>query len=128
MSTGHEKRLRGCGAGPADERASPEPGPLRFQFLFAYLGCAGLATAAQASLVAVSGGCSLAVVSSLLIAVASLPAEHSLQSTASALWLTGLAALRQVGSSQTRDRTHVPCTGGQILNHWTTREVPEPGT
>ena len=29
-----------------------------------------------------------------------------------------------MGSSQTRDRTHVPCTGRWILNHWTTREVP----
>ena len=27
-------------------------------------------------------------------------------------------------SSPTRDRTHVPCIGRQILNHWTTREVP----
>ena len=26
-------------------------------------------------------------------------------------------------SSWTRDGTHVPCTGRQILNHWTTREV-----
>ena len=23
-----------------------------------------------------------------------------------------------------RDRTHIPCVGRQILNHWTTREVP----
>jgi len=28
-----------------------------------------------------------------------------------------------VASSQTRDRTHVPCIGWWILNHWTTREV-----
>ena len=27
-------------------------------------------------------------------------------------------------TSQTRDRTRVPCTGRQILNHWTTREPP----
>ena len=27
-------------------------------------------------------------------------------------------------SSQTRDQTHVPCIGRQILNHWTTKEVP----
>jgi len=27
-------------------------------------------------------------------------------------------------SSLTRDRTLVPCVAGQILNHWTTREVP----
>ena len=27
--------------------------------------------------------------------------------------------------SQTRDQTHVPCIGRQILYHWTTREVPK---
>ena len=27
-------------------------------------------------------------------------------------------------SSPTRDWTHVPCIGSQVLNHWTTREVP----
>ena len=29
-----------------------------------------------------------------------------------------------VGSSQTRDRTVVPCIGRWILKHWTTKEVP----
>ena len=28
-----------------------------------------------------------------------------------------------MGSSQTRDQTIVPCTGRQILKHWSTREV-----
>ena len=28
-------------------------------------------------------------------------------------------------SSPTRDSTCTPCTGGWILNHWTTREVPD---
>ena len=27
-------------------------------------------------------------------------------------------------SSPTRGQTHIPCIGRQILNHWTTREVP----
>ena len=40
------------------------------------------------------------------------------------LWLTGLVALRHVGSSQTRARTRVPCIGRQILNHCATREAP----
>ena len=40
------------------------------------------------------------------------------------LWRTGLVALWHAGSSQSRDRTHVPCIGRQILNHCTTREVP----
>ena len=33
-------------------------------------------------------------------------------------------ALRHVGSSWTRDQTHVPCTGRQILIHCTTGEEP----
>ena len=32
------------------------------------------------------------------------------------LWHTGSVALRHVGSSQTRDRTHVPCLGKWILS------------
>ena len=40
------------------------------------------------------------------------------------LWLTGLVAPQHVGSSQTRARTRVPCTGRQILNHCATREAP----
>ena len=39
------------------------------------------------------------------------------------LWLTGLAAPRHVGSSQTRARTRVPCIGRQLLNHCATREA-----
>ena len=36
----------------------------------------------------------------------------------------GLSCSMHVGSSQTKDRTCVPCIGRQILNHCTTREVP----
>ena len=36
----------------------------------------------------------------------------------------GLIAPQHVGSSRTRDRTHVPCIGRWILNHCATREVP----
>ena len=35
----------------------------------------------------------------------------------------GLVTPLHVESSQTRDRTRVPCTGRKILIHWTTREV-----
>ena len=35
----------------------------------------------------------------------------------------GLVTLRHMGSSQTRDRTHVPCIGRPILNHWATKEA-----
>ena len=38
-------------------------------------------------------------------------------------YVAGHVALWYVGSSQTRDQTHVSCIGRQILNHWTTREV-----
>ena len=39
------------------------------------------------------------------------------------LWLEGLVALQHVESSQTRDRTCVPCVGRRILTHSATREV-----
>ena len=77
------------------------------------------------SLVAASGGHSSSWCAGL-----SLSRPLPLWSTGSrradsAMWLTGLVAPRYVGSSQTRARTHVPCTGRQILNHRTTREAPE---
>ena len=62
----------------------------------------------------------------------SLIAEHGLlllwstgfrRAGFSKLWFLGLTALQHVESSQTRDGTHVPCIGRQILSHWTTREV-----
>ena len=39
-----------------------------------------------------------------------------------ASWCPGLAALRHVESSRTRDRTHVPCIARWILNHRTTEK------
>ena len=39
------------------------------------------------------------------------------------LWLTGPAAPRHVGSSQTRARTRVLCIGRQTPNHCATREA-----
>ena len=56
-------------------------------------------------------------------------AEHGLLTVVASLTVetgsrrTGLAALKHVGSSQTRDWTHVPCIARRILNHWTTREA-----
>ena len=44
--------------------------------------------------------------------------------SAFSLWHLGWAAPWHVGYPQTRDQTHVPCIGRQILNHWTTREAP----
>ena len=40
------------------------------------------------------------------------------------LWNTGLVAPKHVGSSWTRDQTRVPGTGGWILIHSATKEVP----
>ena len=40
------------------------------------------------------------------------------------LWLTGLAAPRHVGSSQTRARARVPRISRQTPNHCATREAP----
>ena len=39
------------------------------------------------------------------------------------LWCAGLVATQNVGSSWTKDQTHVPCIGKWILNQWTTRDV-----
>ena len=69
------------------------------------------------SLVAASGGYSLAVVHTLLIVMASLVAEHRLQGAWSQ-WPP-----QHVESCQTRDRTNVPCIGRWISNHWTIREI-----
>ena len=72
--------------------------------------CGARALGAQASVVAACGLSSCG--------------SRALERRLSSRWLTGLAAPRHVGSSQTRDRTHVPCIGRWILNHCTTREVP----
>ena len=54
-----------------------------------------------------------------------LVAEHGLQVRGlQQLWHMDLVAPQHVGSSRTRDLTHVPCTGRQILNHCATTEVP----
>ena len=85
-------------------------------------GCAGsLSLRTRLSLVAASRGYSL-------VAVCRLLWFRSTGSRVRAqwLWLTGLAALWHVESSRIRDRTHGPCIGRRILNHWTIREVRAP--
>ena len=62
--------------------------------------------------------------SSSLCGVFSLAWLLLLQSMGSLVTPLRQSALRHVESSQTRDRTHVPCISRQILDHWTTREVP----
>ena len=39
------------------------------------------------------------------------------------VWCTGLVTPLRMGTSQTRDPTHVSCIGRRILNHWTTTEA-----
>ena len=54
------------------------------------------------------------------------PPRHGAQAPdaqAQQLWLTGPAAPRHAGSSQTRARTRVPCISRQTLNHCATREA-----
>ena len=71
------------------------------------------------SLVAASGGHSSSRCAGLSCCRAQTPDTQAQQ-----LWLSGPAAPRHVGSSQTRARTRVPCIGRQILNHCATREAP----
>ena len=47
---------------------------------------------------------------------------QQLQHAGSLVVACGLSGLAQGRSSQTRDQTSVLCIGGQICNHWTTRE------
>ena len=48
---------------------------------------------------------------------------QALDARASVVWHTGLVAPWHVGSSRTKDRTHVSWIARRILNHWTTRKV-----
>ena len=97
------------------------------------------------SLVAASGGCSSLQCAGFslwwLLLLWSMGSRHmgfsSCGTRAQQLWLTGsraqaqqswhmgLLVLGHVGSSWTRNRTHVPCIGRQILNHCANREVLE---
>ena len=78
---------------------------LSFWFLFAHFafGCPGPSFLCGLSLVAVRGLLTAGGGLLLLWGTGSRP--------------KGLVAPWHVGSSWTRDETHVPCTGGQMLNH-----------
>ena len=95
-----------------------------FFFFWIALGLGSTLLPAGFSLVAESGSYSLVVGHRLLIAEACLVAEYKLWEVRSQeLRHMVLHALHLVGSSWSRDTTHVPCIGRQILNHWTTKEV-----
>ena len=73
-----------------------------------------------------SWGQLLVVVHGPLIAAASLVAEHGSKCMGiSGFSSWALAALQHVESFQTKDHTHVPSVGWQILSHCTTREILE---
>ena len=85
----------------------------------------GLCCCAQAFSSCGERGLLFVAVRGLLIAAASLDAEHRLLVPGlQELWHEGLVALQHVGSSRTRARTCVPCIGRRIFNHCTTREAP----
>ena len=64
----------------------------------------------------------IAVRGPLTIVASRCPAQAP-DAQAQQLRLTGPAAPRHAGSSQTRARTRVPCISRQILNHCATREA-----
>ena len=68
-------------------------------------------------------GFSLVVVRRLLIAVASLIAEHELGCLGSAVAAWGLSCPLACGIFPDQDSTHVPSIGRRIFNQWTIWEV-----
>ena len=111
---------------------------LIYLFICLFLAALGLHCCTRAFSSCGEWGLLFVAVCRLLIAVASLAAEHGLQARglqqlwlvgsrkqAQQLWPTGLVAPWHMGSSQTRDRTHVPCIGRRILNHCATRKAPK---
>ena len=115
-----------------------------FIYLFIF-GCVGSSVRARAFsgygkrgplFIAVRGPLFIAVRGPFTTAAPPRCGAQAPDAQAQQLWLTGPAAPRHVGSSQTGARTRVPCisrqtlnhcatreAGRQILNHWATREV-----
>ena len=110
------------------------PGLLCLWFIFkcfvSFFSCTESLLLCAGSLCFSEWGLLSSVVPRLLTAVASLAVErglqvHSLQQlrhVGSVVVVHGLSCLQRVESSRTRDRTHIPCIGRQVLNHWTTRK------
>ena len=99
---------------------------LRFFFIFVYLFLSVLGLPCHACLLSScpEQGLLSCCGAQALGAQASVAVTHWLQSPGSVAVVHWLVAQRHVGSSQTRDQIHVPCTGRQILNPWATKEVP----
>ena len=90
-----------------------------------FFGCPGSSLLCGLPLVAASRGCSLVAGHGFLIAVTSHCRAQALGCKGSVVVVHGFSCPAAWAYSQTRDQTHVPCIGRQILNHWTTREVPD---
>ena len=76
------------------------------------------------SLVAVSGGYSLCGVEASHCGGFSSCRAWALEYAGfSLLVCPGLSCSKECGTFLDQDLTHTPCSGRQILNHWTTREV-----
>ena len=90
---------------------------LNYLFIYLWL-CWVFVSVRGLSPVVASGGHSSSRCAGLSCCGAQAPDAQAQQ-----LWLTGPAAPRHVGSSQTRARTRVPCIGRQTLNHCATREA-----
>ena len=93
----------------------------KFTF-YLFLSGQGLHCCARFSLAVLSGELLSCCGAQALGAQASVAVTRRLQSPGSVAVVHGLVAQRHVGSSQTRDQIHVPCTGRQILNPWATQE------
>ena len=113
-------------------------------FIYLFLAALGLCCCAWASSSCGERRLLFVAVRGLLIAVASLVAEHGLQarglqqlwhvgsvvvarglqSTGSVVVAHGLSCSVACGTSRTMARTRVPCIGRRILNRCATREVP----
>ena len=93
-------------------------------FIYLFMAVLGLRFCARAfSSCGKRGPLFIAVRGPLTIAASTCCGAQAPDAQAQQLWLTGLVALRHVGSSQTRTWTCVPCIGRQILNHCATREA-----
>ena len=109
---------------------------LKILLIYLFMAALGLRCYTRAFSSCGERGLLFVAVRGLLIAVASLVAEHGLQAhglqqlwlagsraQAQQWWPTGLVAPQHVGLSQNRARTCVPCIGGRILNHYAAREA-----
>ena len=93
------------------------------KFIYLFLAVLGLRFCARAFSSCGEWGPLFIAVRGPLTVAASRCRAQAPDAQAQQLWLMGPVAPRHVGSSQTRARTRIPCTGRQIPNHCATREA-----